>query len=99
MSVNFMLRAIKSIHYGDVDDNDMETIFSFILKLDNDELNHYFSTNTVVSYKNDLELCIEIITSLIKIYELEEKYERCNVLLNKKKEAISINESKTNEYV
>ena len=90
MSINFILQAIRAIHYGNIDDNDMETIFSFILKLDNEELNYYFNTNTVISYENDLELCIEIITSLISIYEIQEKYERCDVLLKKKKKALSI---------
>ena len=99
MSINFILQAIRTIHYGDVDEDNLEMIYSFMSNLDNEELNRYFTESTVVSYENYLELCIEVIISLISIYEIQEKYERCDILLKKKKEALSIIKSKTKKYV
>ena len=52
-------------------------------------------TNTVLSYDNDLELYIEIVNGLIKIFEDQEAYEKCAVLLEKKNDALSIMELKT----
>jgi hypothetical protein len=95
MSVNFILQAIRVLHLGTYTDSEIQMIYDFLKSLDNETLNLYHITNTVVSYDNDLELYIEIIDTLIKIFENQEAYEKCAVLLDKKNEALSITELKT----
>ena len=99
MSINFMLQVIRIVHIGNFTDTEIQMIYDFILNLDNETLIHYYNTNSVVSYNNDLELYLEIIDLLIKIFEEQEQYEKCGVLLNKKNESLFIINKKTNEYV
>jgi len=97
MSVNFILQAIRILHIGAYTDSELQMIYDFLKSLDNDSLNLYHNTNTVVSYDNDLELYIEITDALIKIFEDQEAYEKCAVLLNKKTEALDIIKIKTKQ--
>jgi len=94
-----MLIAIKTLHSGQCSKSDAESIFNFATILDKKDLIDYFSTNTIISYKNDLELYIEILDSLIKIYENDEKYEKCSDLMAQKEKSLSIMNKKTKDYV
>jgi len=95
MSVNFILQAIRILHLGIYTDTETQMIYDFCKSLDNESLISYHMTNTVLSYDNDLELYIEIVNGLIKIFEDQEAYEKCAVLLEKKNDALSIMELKT----
>lgn len=95
MSVNFILQAIRILHLGTYSDTELQMIYDFCKSLDNDSLIHYHNTNTVLSYDNDLELYIEIVNGMIKVFEDQEAYEKCAILLNKKNEALDIMELKT----
>ncbi len=95
MSVNFILQAIRILHIGTYTDSEMQMIFDFLKSLDNESLITYHNTNSVVSYDNDLELYIEIIEIIMKIFENQEQYEKCADLLIKKNEALRIMELKT----
>jgi len=95
MSVNFILQAIHILHIGVYTDSELQMIYDFLKSLDNESLNLYHNTNTVLSYNNDLELYIELTDKLMKIFEDQEAYERCAVLLEKKKEASNIINLKT----
>ena len=90
MSVNFLLQATRIIHIGNYDDTETRMIYDYLRNIDNVTLNDYFLTNTVLNYKNDLELYVEVINNMIKIMESEEEYEKCQILFNKKKESIDI---------
>ena len=94
-----MTQAIRTLHIGNYSKEDLDVIFKFAINLDNKDLIGYFSTNNVISYDNDLLLYIEIIDSLIKVFEIEEKYENCSILMSQKEKAISIISKKTKNYV
>jgi hypothetical protein len=66
-----------------------------MINIDNDILNDYNNTCTILSYDNDLELYVEIIDSLIQIFEDREEYEKCELLLFKRDESSEIMNSKT----
>ena len=70
-------------------------ITNFMCAVDNDILNDYNNTCTILSYDNDLQLYIEILDSLISIFEEREEYEMCVILKNKKEESIKVKENKT----
>lgn len=90
MSINFLLQALRIIHIGNWDDTEIRMIYDYLKNLDNIVLNDYLNTHQVLQYNNDLEFCIEIIDKIIKIFEIKEEYEKCQVLLNKKHEALDI---------
>ena len=98
MSINFLLQAIKIIHIGNYNDTEIKMIYDYLKNLDNVVLNNYFNSYSVLQYNNDLEFCIEIIDKMIKILEEKEEYEKCQVLLNKKIEALDIMKIKIDEY-
>lgn len=98
MSINFLLQAVRIIHIGNYDDSEIRMIYDYLRNLDNVVLNDYLNSHTVLQYTNDLEFCIEIIDKVIKIYEIKEEYEKCQVLLSKKEEALSIMNIKVDEY-
>jgi hypothetical protein len=98
MSINFLLQAVRIIHIGNYDDNDIKMIFNYLKNLDNVALNTYFSTYSVLQYNNDLEFCIELIDKMIKLFEGREEYEKCQVLLNKKEESLDIMKLKIDNY-
>jgi hypothetical protein len=64
--------------------------YNYITALDNEILNDYFNTCTILSYDNDLELYIEIVETLISVFEEKEEYEKCAKLKHKKEESINI---------
>ena len=87
---NFLLQATPVLQVGNYDEDELRMVYDFIISLDYDILNEYLSGCTILSYDNDLELYIEIIDSLILIFEEREEYEKCQILKNKKDEAIEI---------
>lgn len=90
MSINFLLQATRIIHIGNYDDTETRMIYDYLRNLDNAVLIDYFRSSTVLTYNNDLELCVEVIDKMIKIFENEEEYEKCQTLLNKKEDAVRI---------
>jgi hypothetical protein len=90
MNFNFLLQATRVLNVGNYDEEELAMIYDFITSLDNDILNDYYSTCTILSYNNDLELYIEIIDSLILVFEDREEYEKCEKLKNKKDDSIEI---------
>jgi hypothetical protein len=80
---------------GNYDEGELTMIYDFITSLDNDILNDYNNTCTILSYSNDLELYIEIIDSMISVFEGREEYEKCEKLKNKKDESLEIMNTKT----
>jgi hypothetical protein len=95
MNVNFLLQATRVLQVGNYDEDELIMVFNFMTAIDNEILNEYFNTCTIISYDNDLQLYIEIIDVLIKIFEEREEYEKCEILVNKKEESLIIMESKT----
>jgi hypothetical protein len=95
MSVNFLLQATRVLHVDNYDNDDLTMIYNFMINIDNDILNDYNNTCTILSYDNDLELYVEIIDSLIQIFEDREEYEKCELLLFKRDESSEIMNSKT----
>ena len=53
-------------------------------------LNNFFNSYSVISYNNDLEICIEVLNKMMYILEEKEEYEKCQVLKDKKDESINI---------
>jgi hypothetical protein len=96
MTINFLLQATRVLHVGNYDEDELSMITNFMVAVDNDILNGYYSTCTLLTYYNDLELYIEIVESLIYIYEENEEYEKCIILKNKKEESIKIMQFKNN---
>lgn len=94
MSFNFLIQATRVLHKGNYDESELEMVFGFIIGVDNEILNDYNNTCTILSYDNDLQLYLEIVDSLIKIYEEKEEYEKCEILMNKKEQSLIILESK-----
>lgn len=98
MSINFLLQAVRIIHIGNYDDTEIRMIYDYLRNLDNVVLNDYFNAHQVLQYNNDLEFCIEVIDKMITIFEVKEEYEKCQVLLNKKEEALGIINIKVEKY-
>lgn len=98
MSINFLLQAIKILHIGNYNDNEIITIYDYLISLDNIVLNDYFNAHSVLEYNNDLEFCVEVIDGMIRILEKKEEYEKCQILLNKKEESLDIMKININEY-
>ena len=95
MNVNFLLQATRVLQVGNYDEGELIMVFNFMTAIDNEILNDYFNTCTIISYDNDLQLYIEIIDVLIKIFEEREEYEKCEILVNKKEQSLKIMETKT----
>jgi hypothetical protein len=95
-SFSFLLQATRVLHIDNYDDVELKMIYGFVISLDNDILNDYYNTCTLLTYYNDLELYIEIVEALIYIYEENEEYEKCIQLKNKKEESIKIMQFKNN---
>ncbi len=90
MSFKFLIQATRVLHINNYDDQELKMVFDYIVSIDNEELNSYFETCTILGFKNDLELYMDIISSLIYIYEDMEEYEKCYVLKKKNEECIQI---------
>jgi len=95
MNLNFLLQATRVLNKGEYDEDELIMIYNFVTAIDNDILNDYNSTCTIISYDNDLQLYIEIIDALILTFEEREEYEQCEILKGKKDDALTIMESKT----
>jgi hypothetical protein len=93
--MNFLLQATRVLHVGNYDEEELKMVYEFIVNLDNEILNDYNNTCTIVSYDNDLQLYVEIIDSLISIFEEREEYEKCELLKYKKDDSIVIMNTKT----
>ena len=98
MSINFLLQAVRIIHIGNYDDTEIRMIYDYLRNLDNSVLFDYFNSYSVLQYNNDLEFCVEVIDKMIKILEDKEEYEKCQALLNKKKESLDIIKLKISNY-
>lgn len=94
-SFNFLLQATRVLQIGNYDEDELQMIYGFISSIDNEILNDYYVTCTILSYNNDLELYMEIVDVLISVYEQKEEYEKCEILLNKKNESIKITKQNT----
>jgi hypothetical protein len=88
--INFLLQATRVLNVGNYNEDELRMIYNFISTVDNVILNYYYTSNTIFSYSSDLELYIEIVNSLISVYEEREEYEKCSLLKSKKEEAINI---------
>ena len=94
MTVNFLLQATRVLQVGNYDEDELVMITNFMSSIDNEILNEYNCTCTILSYESDLELYIEIVDVLIGIFEDREEYEKCQILKDKKDEAIKIMKNK-----
>ena len=90
MTVNFLLQATRVLSKNNYDEDELVMITNFINAVDNEILNEYFNSCTILSYNNDLELYIEIVETLILVFEDREEYEKCAKLIKKKEESINI---------
>lgn len=95
MSANFILQASKLLYQRSYNSDELRMIYEYISTLDNVILEDYYSNKTIMAYENDLEMFVETIDSLIQIFEDLEEYEKCEILLNKKADAITIIENNT----
>ena len=103
MSINFLLQIIRILHVGDYDETDVQMIYDYLRKMDYETLINYYNSNSVLSYNNDLEVCIEIMDKILYILETKEEYEKCQIIKDKKDQSkdiitnnITIYESTTN---
>ena len=90
MSINFLLQATRVLSFGNYDDVELSMTYNYLTALDNKILNDYYNTCTILAYNNDLELYIEIVETLIIVFEEREEYEKCVKLKAKKEESINI---------
>ena len=87
MTSNFLLQAMRVLHVGNYDEDELVMVTNFMVAVDNEILNDYNNTCTILTYDNDLELYVEILDALISIFEDREEYEICSVLKEKKEDA------------
>ena len=90
ITVNFLLQATRVLQVDNYDDSELEMVYKFLVNLDNIVLTVYNRTCTLPSYNSDLELYIEIIDELIRIFIEREEYEKCGLLKKKKEESLRI---------
>jgi hypothetical protein len=83
ISIKFLLQSVKVINEKKYINQDLYLIYDFLISVEKKELIKYLKSNTVLSYKNDLELYMETIIRLIKIFEDLEYYEECIELKRK----------------
>jgi hypothetical protein len=93
-TITFLLQATRILHVGNYDEDELRMIYDFTTQLDNVVLNEYLNNTTILSYNNDLELYVEILQSLINIFEEREEYEKCNLLKIKIDESIKLIKTK-----
>lgn len=96
MTFNFLLQATRVLHFNNYDSDELKLIYKYTTSLDNDILNDYYISRTILGYNNDLELYLEIVETLINIFEEMEDYEKCFVLKNKRDESLKIINNKNN---
>ena len=49
MTINFLLQATRVLHVGNYDEDELSMITNFMVAVDNDILNDYNNTCTIVS--------------------------------------------------
>lgn len=77
ISFKYLLQMSRLLTDKIYNDNDLIKMYNFILSIDNSELNEYLLTKTLFSYENDLELYLEVLKNILKIFEETENYELC----------------------
>jgi hypothetical protein len=87
---SFLLQTTVVLHDNEYSEYELNMIYNFITLVDDDILVDYKHSNTIPDYKNDLELFIDIVDKLIKIFERTEEYDKCLLLKNKKEESMKI---------
>lgn len=95
MSMNFLLKATRVLHNGNYEETELNVIYDFLIEFNNETLNDYRNTCTILSYENDLELYVEILNTMLVLFEEKEEYEKCTLLKNKIEESIKITKKKT----
>jgi hypothetical protein len=95
MTLNFLIQATRVLHVGNYDEEELKMVCNFLVAVDEEIMQDYNCTCTILSYDNDLQLFIEILDSVIMIFEEREEYEMCEQLKNKKDEAIKIIKNKS----
>ena len=95
LPMNFLLQATRVLNHNTYDEDELSMITNFMCAVDNDILNDYNNTCTIVSYDSDLQLYIEIIEALIVIFEEREEYEICGILKDKRDDSVEIMKTKT----
>lgn len=90
MSFKFLIQATRVLLVNNYDDEELKMIYNYAVSLDNDILIDYFNTCSLIGFKTDLDLYLEIVESMIHIFEEMEEYEKCYVLKKKKEECIKI---------
>jgi transcription initiation factor TFIIIB Brf1 subunit/transcription initiation factor TFIIB len=78
--MNFLVQTTRILYVGQIDDEELNMIYNFLTSVDNEVLNDYNNTCTILTYNNDLELYIEVLEAAIRIFEDTEEYEKCNKL-------------------
>lgn len=94
MNLTFLLQCTRVLNESNYDDDELIMIFNFMTAIDNEILNDYNNTCTILSYDNDLQLYVEILDALLVIFEEREEYEKCEILKFKKDDSIAIMENK-----
>ena len=91
MSSDFLFQAVKVLHLEQNNIEKLYIVYEFIKQLDDVTLFLYSTNKTIISYNSDLDLLIELIDGLIKIFETEniEEYEKCNELMKIKKDILN----------
>lgn len=95
MSVNFLLQATRVLSFNNYDEDELKMVYDFMISIDNEILNDYNMSCSIMIYNNDLELYVEILDALINIFEDREEYEKCQLLIDKKDESLIILEKNT----
>ena len=95
MNLNFLLQATRVLSVNNYDEDELIMIFNFMTAIDNEILNDYNMSCSIIIYNNDLELYVEILDALINIFEDREEYEKCQLLIDKKEESLIILEKNT----
>lgn len=98
-SFKFLIQASRILTDRTYVDQDLDLIYEFLITIDNAELNEYFNTTTIFSYKNDLDLYVESVNKTLVLFEDKEQYERCYELKKKLDESEKIiNNNKTKQH-
>jgi hypothetical protein len=95
MSVNFLLQATRVLSFNNYDEDELKMVYDFMISIDNEILNDYNMSCSIMIYNNDLELYVEVLDALINIFEDREEYEKCQLLIDKKEESLIILEKNT----
>jgi hypothetical protein len=90
VSFNFLIQATRVLNIDEYYEDDLNMIYKFLLSLDNETLIDYYKKQTLFGYQNDLELYLDIVDSLINVFEITEEYEKCEKLLGQKNKTLKL---------